>query len=140
MKESYDRNNIFAKILRGESSCIKVYEDQKTLAFMDIMPQSNGHTLVIPKSPVRNLFDIQTTDLNAVMDVARKISKAQMRALGANGVRIQQSNETAAGQVIFHMHVHVIPCFAKKPEEQHMDKTVTLETLEKFAQKIASAL
>jgi histidine triad (HIT) family protein len=106
---SYDQNNIFAKILRGELPCHKVYEDDKALAFLDIMPRAAGHTLVLPKSPARNLLDVDAADLAHVMQVAQKIAKASMKVFGADGITIQQFNESAGGQVVFHLHVHVIP-------------------------------
>jgi len=106
---SYDQNNIFAKILRGELPCHKVYEDEKAFAFLDIMPRAAGHTLVLPKSPARNLLDVDPADLAHVMQVAQKIAKAGMKVFNADGVTIQQFNENAGGQVVFHLHVHVIP-------------------------------
>jgi histidine triad (HIT) family protein len=106
---SYDQNNIFAKILRGELPCHKVYEDGKALAFLDIMPRAPGHTLVLPKSPARNLLDVDPADLAYVMQVAQKIAQASMKVFGADGITIQQFNESAGGQVVFHLHVHVIP-------------------------------
>jgi histidine triad (HIT) family protein len=106
---AYDANNLFAKILRGELPCYKVYEDDKTLAFLDIMPRAPGHTLVLPKAPARNLLDIAPADLAHVMQVAQKIAQAQMRAFNADGITLQQFNESAGGQVVFHLHVHVIP-------------------------------
>lgn len=107
----YDPANIFAKILRGELPAHRVYEDDKALAFMDIMPRSTGHTLVIPKAPARNLLDIEPADLAHVMQVAKRIAKAQMTAFEADGIALQQFNETAGGQVVFHLHVHLIPCY-----------------------------
>jgi len=106
---NYDQNNIFAKILRGELPCHKVYEDEKAFAFLDIMPRAAGHTLVLPKSPARNLLDVDPADLAHVMQVAQKIAKAGMKVFNADGVTIQQFNENAGGQVVFHLHVHVIP-------------------------------
>jgi histidine triad (HIT) family protein len=106
---AYDSNNIFAKILRGELPCYKVYEDDKALAFLDIMPRAPGHTLVLPKAPARNMLDISPDDLAHVMKVAQKIAKVSMQVLGADGVTIQQFNEGAGGQLVFHLHVHVIP-------------------------------
>ena len=106
---NYDPNNIFAKILRGELPCHKVYEDDKALAFLDIMPRAGGHTLVLPKSPARNLLDVDPAELAHVMQVAQKIAKASMTVFGADGITIQQFNESAGGQVVFHLHVHVIP-------------------------------
>jgi histidine triad (HIT) family protein len=106
---SYDPSNIFAKILRGELPCHRVYEDDKTLAFLDIMPRAPGHTLVLPKTPARNLLDIDPADLAHVMQVAQKIAKAAMKVFDADGITVQQFNESAGGQVVFHLHVHVIP-------------------------------
>jgi histidine triad (HIT) family protein len=106
---AYDQNNIFAKILRGELSCYKVYEDDKAFAFLDIMPRAQGHTLVLPKVPVRNILDVAPDDFAHVMKVAQKIAQACMKAFGADGITIQQFNEGAGGQVVFHLHVHVIP-------------------------------
>ena len=106
---AYDPNNIFAKILRGEMPCYKVYEDDKTLAFLDIMPRAPGHALVLPKAPVRNILDASPDDLAHVITTVQKIARASMELFGADGVTIQQFNENAGGQVVFHLHVHVIP-------------------------------
>ncbi len=106
---SYDPNNIFAKILRGELPSYKVYEDEKAVAFLDIMPRAPGHTLVLPKASARNLLDVSPDDLAHIMKVAQKIARASMQAFGAQGVTVQQFNEGAGGQVVFHLHVHVIP-------------------------------
>jgi histidine triad (HIT) family protein len=108
---AYDPNNIFAKILRGELPAHCVYEDEKAFAFLDIMPRSTGHTLVIPKAPARNILDIAPDDLAHVIQVAKKVALGQMSAFGADGITVQQFNETAGGQVVFHLHVHVIPRF-----------------------------
>jgi histidine triad (HIT) family protein len=106
---AYDPNNIFAKILRGEMPCYKVYEDDKAFAFLDIMPRAPGHTLVLPKAPARNVLDVGPDDLAHVTKVAQKIAKAGMQVFAADGITIQQFNESAGGQVVFHLHVHVIP-------------------------------
>jgi histidine triad (HIT) family protein len=106
---AYDPNNIFAKILRGEMPCYKVYEDDKAFAFLDIMPRASGHTLVLPKTPARNVLDVVPDDLAHVVKVAQKIAKAAMQVFAADGITIQQFNESAGGQVVFHLHVHVIP-------------------------------
>jgi histidine triad (HIT) family protein len=106
---AYDPSNIFAKILRGELPCYKIYEDDKALAFLDIMPRAPGHALVLPKAPARNILDVSPDDLAAVMKVAQKIAKVSIDKFGADGVTIQQFNEGAGGQVVFHLHVHVIP-------------------------------
>lgn len=105
----YEPNNIFAKILRGELPAHKVYEDAKTFAFLDIMPRAPGHTLVIPKSPARTFLDIAPDDLADLIKVAQKIAKAAVTVFSADGLTIQQFNEPAGGQVVFHLHIHVIP-------------------------------
>jgi histidine triad (HIT) family protein len=137
---SYDPQNIFAKILRGELPCYKVYEDDKVLAFLDIMPRAPGHTLVLPKAPARNLLDVEPGDLAAVTQAAQKIAKAAMTAFSADGITIQQFNEGAGGQVVFHLHVHVIPRTAgvvMKPPASEKEKP---EVLAGHAQKLAAAL
>jgi len=106
---NYDPNNVFAKILRGEIPCHKVYEDDGAFAFLDIMPRAPGHTLVVPKSPARNLLDANPDDVAHVMKVAQKIGRAAVKVFGAQGLTLQQFTEPAAGQVVFHLHVHVIP-------------------------------
>lgn len=106
---AYDPDNIFAKILRGEIPSTRVYEDDDTLAFMDIMPRADGHLLVIPKTPCRNLLDASPTQLSAVMVTVQKLGHAVMAAFGAEGVTIQQFNEAAGGQEVFHLHFHVLP-------------------------------
>jgi histidine triad (HIT) family protein len=106
---SYDPNNVFAKILRGELPAHKVYEDDRTFAFLDIMPRAPGHALVIPKSPARNILDISPDDLAYVIQVTQKIAKSAVKVFAADGITIQQFNEAAGGQVVFHLHVHVLP-------------------------------
>ena len=106
---AYDSNNLFAKILRGEFPCYKVYEDDHVLAFLDIMPRVPGHTLVIPKAPARNILDIAPDDFAHVARGAQKIAVAAMKAFKADGITIQQFNEPAGGQVVFHLHMHVMP-------------------------------
>ena len=106
---AYDNNNVFAKVLRGEFPCHKAYEDEHVLAFLDIMPRSPGHTLVIPKAPARNILDIKIEDYLHVGRATHKIAAAAMKAFNADGITVQQFNETAGGQVVFHLHFHVIP-------------------------------
>jgi histidine triad (HIT) family protein len=106
---SYDPNNIFAKILRSELPAHKVYEDDRTFAFLDIMPRAPGHTLVIPKSSARNILDVSPEDFAYVMQIAQKVARAAVKVFDADGVTVQQFNEPAGGQVVFHLHVHVIP-------------------------------
>ena len=105
----YDPDNIFAKLLRGEIPSQRIYEDDATLAFMDIMPRADGHCLVIPKTPCRNLLDASADQLAAVIATTQKVANAAKAALGATGVTIQQFNETDGGQEVFHLHVHILP-------------------------------
>jgi len=106
---NYDTNNVFAKIIRGELPAHKVYEDDKTFAFLDIMPRAAGHTLVIPKAPVRTILDIAPDDLAHLIKKTQLIAQAAMTVFGADGLTIQQFNEPAGGQVVFHLHIHIIP-------------------------------
>jgi histidine triad (HIT) family protein len=137
---AYDQNNIFAKILRGELPCHKVYEDEKTFAFLDIMPRAPGHTLVLPKAPARNLLDVTPDDLAAVIKIAQKIAQVSVQVFGADGVTIQQFNESAGGQVVFHLHVHVIPRkegIAMKPPATVKEAS---DVLAEQAKRLAAAL
>ncbi|GLS33690.1 histidine triad (HIT) family protein [Mesorhizobium albiziae] len=137
---AYDPNNIFAKILRGEMPSHKLYEDADTFAFMDIMPRGDGHCLVLPKKPSRNILDVEHDSLAAVMRTTQKLARAVMKAFSAGGVTVQQFNETAGGQVVFHLHVHIIPRFegiALKPHTGQMEKP---EILSANAEKIRAAL
>ena len=106
---SYDPTNVFAKILRGEVPSYKVYEDDLAFAFLDIMPRTPGHTLVIPKAPVRNILDVAPDDLAHLMKVVQMVAQAGMKVFNADGVTVQQFSEPAGGQVVFHLHVHVMP-------------------------------
>ena len=108
---AYDTNNIFAKILRGEIPCHKVFEDENTLAFMDVMPQADGHVLVVPKAPSRNLLDADPMALAAAIQVAQRVAKAVQTAFNADGIMLVQYNEAPAGQTVFHLHFHIIPRF-----------------------------
>jgi len=105
----YDDQNIFAKILRGDIPSFKIIEDERTFVFLDIMPRSPGHTLVIPKAPARGILDIAEADLAAVAVTAKRVAVAAMRAFDAEGIIIQQFSEPASGQVVFHLHMHVMP-------------------------------
>jgi histidine triad (HIT) family protein len=110
----YERNNPFAKIIRGELPAARVYEDDRVVAFMDHKPVENGHVLVISKrSTARNLLEIDLADLDDVLAVARRVGQAQMKALGAQGFSIEQNN--GYGQTVFHLHVHVIPRYKGQP-------------------------
>lgn len=140
MGAAYDNDNIFAKILRGELPAHKVYEDDETFAFLDIMPRVPGHTLVIPRAPARNIFDVAPDDLAAVARTVQRIARAGMTAFAADGVTVQQFNEQAAGQVVFHLHVHVMPRHegvALKPPASAMEDN---EVLAGHAEKLRGAL
>lgn len=137
---AYDTNNVFAKIMRGELPSHTVHEDDKTLVIMDIMPRGDGHVLVIPKAPSRNIFDIADADLHAVMSTVKKMAIAVKKAFGADGTTIQQFSETAGGQVVFHTHVHVIPRFDGVPMRPHTGEMADNDTLAAHAEKIRAAL
>jgi histidine triad (HIT) family protein len=137
---SYDPNNIFAKILRGELPAHKVYEDDRTYAFLDIMPQASGHTLVIPKAPVRTILDIAPDDLAYLMKVTQKIARMAVAVFGADGLTIIQFNEPAGGQTVFHLHVHVIPRMNGVPLRPHGTYKEEMAVLSNQALKLAAAL
>jgi len=137
---NYDTNNVFAKIIRGELPAHKVYEDDKTFAFLDIMPRAAGHTLVIPKAPVRTILDIAPDDLAHLIKKTQLIAQAAMTVFGADGLTIQQFNEPAGGQVVFHLHIHVIPRkigVALKPPASFKEEPAVLSDQ---ALKLAAAL
>src|SRR5690606_1604595 len=137
---AYDNNNPFAKILRGELPAHKIYEDAETFAFMDIMPRGTGHCLVIPKRPSRNLLDVDAASLAAVISAVQKVGRAAVAAFDADGLTIQQFNESAGGQVVFHLHFHILPRFegvALRPHTGEMEKP---EVLAENARKIREAL
>ena len=140
MTANYDPNNVFAKILRGEMPAHRIYEDDETFAFMDIMPRGDGHCLVIPKVPSRNILDIDPDSLAAVYRTAQKLSRADVKAFGADGVTIQQFNEPAGGQVVFHTHVHVIPRFEGVSLKPHTGQMADQGALAADAEKIKAAL
>ncbi|WP_026381586.1 HIT family protein [Afifella pfennigii] len=137
---AYDNDNVFAKILRGEIPCIKLYEDEHTLAFMDIMPRGDGHLLVIPKAPSRNILDIHPEDLARVMETVQKLGRAAVKALQADGLTISQFNEPAGGQVIFHTHFHVLPRFDGVALKPHSQQQADTKVLEEQATRIKAAL
>lgn len=136
----YDPENVFAKILRGEIPSEKLYEDEHTYAFMDIMPMGTGHCLVIPKEPSRNLLDIDADSLNHVMATVQKIARAAKRAFDADGVLIQSYNEPASGQTVFHTHVHIIPRFEGVALKPHSGKPEEMDVIKANAEKIRAAL
>lgn len=137
---TYDDSNVFAKILRGELPSHKVYEDDRTLAFMDVMPRADGHVLVIPKAPARNLFDAVPDDLANLIQVVQKIGAAVKTGMEADGLTIQQFNETAGGQVVFHIHFHILPRWEGVPLRPHTGKMAPGEALAAHAEKIKAAL
>jgi histidine triad (HIT) family protein len=111
---AYDPNNVFARILRGEIPCHSVYEDDDTLAFMDIMPQAEGHTLVIPRAPAEGILDLPEDALAATIRTTRKVATAVKLAFDPPGIMIAQLNGAPAGQSVFHLHFHVVPRYAGK--------------------------
>jgi histidine triad (HIT) family protein len=137
---SYDPSNVFAKILRGELPCEKVYEDERTFALMDIMPRADGHVLVIPKKPARTLLDVAPDDLAAVFMTVQKLAGAVKRAMDADGITIQQFNEPAGGQVVFHMHVHVLPRWDGVALRPHTGQMAPKEVIAEHAARIRAAL
>lgn len=137
---TYDDSNIFAKILRGELPCHKVFEDDDTLAFLDIMPRANGHTLVIPKTPAVNIFDVNTQTLNDMMQTVHRISPAVRDGMEADGVMLQQFNEAAAGQMVFHIHFHIVPRWEGVSLKPHSDEMEDSEVLGENAKKIRAAV
>ncbi|KAB2734072.1 HIT family protein [Brucella intermedia] len=140
MPATYDDNNIFAKILRGEIPSTRVYETDDVVAFMDVMPQGTGHTLVVPKAPSRNLLDAKPETLANVIRVVQKIAQAVKTAFNADGVTVMQFNEPASGQTVYHLHFHVIPRFegvALKPHTGQMEDAAVLSA---NAEKIRAAI
>ena len=136
----YDPSNIFAKILRGEMPCHKVFEDEVALAFMDIMPRGRGHTLVIPKTPTRGLLDMPTEALGPYMARVQKVAAGVVKAFGADGLTVQQFNESAGGQVVFHLHVHLLPRWEGVALNPPAGPMARPEELAANAQAIAAAL
>lgn len=137
---TYDTNNIFAKILRGEIPCTKIYEDEHTLAFMDIMPQADGHTLVVPKAPSRNMLDADAKNFGALYATVQKIARAVKQGMGADGIVITQFNEAPAGQTVFHLHVHIIPRWEGVALRKHSGAMADSDVLKAHAEKIKAAL
>jgi histidine triad (HIT) family protein len=137
---AYDENNVFAKVLRGEIPCHKIYEDEDTLAFLDIMPRSEGHALVITKEKARDLFDISPGALARLMAVVQKLAPKIKQAMGAEGVLIQQFNGAAAGQTVFHLHVHIVPRKEGEALKPHAGKMEDQAKLAAAAQKIRKTI
>lgn len=137
---TYDTNNIFAKILRGEIPAVKVYEDAATLAFMDVMPESEGHVLVIPKENAQDILDLSAEGLSAMMATVQKVARAVDTALAPDGIQLRQYNRAPAGQTIFHVHFHVLPLWEGVTLAPHGKVMVDAAKLEPIAAKIRSAL
>jgi len=137
---AYDPNNIFARILRGELPSTKVFEDEHVVAIMDVMPQGQGHTLVIPKAQSRNLLDIGEEDLKRAIVTVQRIARAVKKAFDAPGVFVMQFNEPAAGQTVFHTHFHVIPRFEGVGLKPHTGGIADAKLLKEHADKIKAAL
>jgi histidine triad (HIT) family protein len=131
---------IFCKIARGEAPVIKVFEDARTFVFMDINPANEGHTLVISKAHFDNLLDVEEVDLNAVGLTTQRVARAIYRSLEPDGVRISQFNGAAAGQTVFHYHVHLVPMRAGQRVSRHGREPGNLEQIEAVAAKIRGAL
>jgi len=137
---AYDTNNIFAKILRGEIPCIKLFEDEHTLAFMDIMPQAEGHALVIPKEAATTLFELSDAAAAACMATVRRIGNAQKKGLGAEGIVLMQLNGEAAGQTVPHFHIHVIPGSIADLRKPHAAVMADMPHLQAVAARITGAI
>lgn len=137
---SYDNSNIFAKILRGEIPCHKVYEDADAIVFMDVMPQTSGHTLVVPKAPSRNLLDADPAVLAKIIPLVQKVAIAAKAAFNAGGISIAQFNEPAGGQTVFHLHFHVMPRYEGKPLQLHARQMEDAAILAANAEKLKAAL
>ena len=137
---AYDKNNIFAKILRDEAPCFKVYEDDMTLAFMDVMPQAEGRTLVIPKSEGENLFDLDADYAAAMARTTKKVAAAVKKAFDAPGIMIAQLNGAPAGQTVFHIHTHIIPRAEGIDLKLHARQMADMDILKQHAERVIAAL
>jgi len=136
----YDNDNIFAKILRDEAPAFKVYEDDFSLAFMDVMPQVAGHTLVIPKDPTEDIFDADPVILGHTMATVQKVGVAVKRAFDVPGIMLAQLNGKAAGQTVFHLHFHILPRAGGVDLKMHAGAMADFAELEVHAQRIKAAL
>jgi len=136
----YDENNVFAKILRGELPAFKVFEDARHVAFMDAMPQSEGHTLVVPKAAARNLFDIESVVLAELIKATQHVARGVQQAFNPGGMRIVQFNEATAGQTVFHIHFHIIPCYEGVPLKSHNRAWADKAVLAQHAERVRQAL
>lgn len=137
---AYDTNNIFAKILRGQAPCVQVYEDEHTLAFMDIMPQSDGHVLIIPKEAAETLLDLSEDGARACIVTTQKLARAVKQAMGAPGIFVAQMNGAAAGQTVPHVHFHVIPRSPGAAPRAHAAEAADIQKINEHAALIRAAL
>lgn len=137
---AYDKDNVFAKILRGDLPCHKICEDDDTLAFMDIMPRADGHCLVIPKTPAVNIFDAAPETLCTILKTVHKLAPVVRDAMEADGILVQQFNEAAAGQMVFHIHFHIIPRWTDRPLKAHSGEMEDSDVLSANAEKIRKRL
>lgn len=137
---AYDTSNIFARIIRGEIPCHKVYEDEHALVFMDAMPQSPGHALVIPKAPSRNILDAEPATLARLIPLVQRVARAATTAFAADGISIIQYNEPAGGQSVFHLHFHVIPRYEGQALKPHSGAMERPEVLAPLAAKLKAEL
>lgn len=137
---AYDPNNIFAKILKGEIPCHKVYEDGDVLCFMDVMPQAPGHALIVPKAASRNMLDADPAVLAKVLPIVQKIAIAAKTAFAADGITVMQYNEPAGGQTVFHLHYHVVPRMDGQPLAKHTGTMENPDVLKANAEKLKAAL
>lgn len=136
---TYDDQNIFARILRGELPAIKVYEDDQVLAFMDIMPQAEGHTLVVPKTPAITLLDLPPEAAAYTIQIAQKVAKAIEKGLGVDGIVLMQLSGAAAGQTVPHVHFHLVPTSLHNLGK-HAAQMGDQEKIKALAEKIKAAL
>lgn len=136
----YDPENIFAKIIKGDMPAAKVFEDEDTVVIMDAFPQSRGHCLIIPKRPVRNFLELSMEDIDKVFKMTQRIAKAVDKAFSPEGIRIAQFNGATAGQTVFHLHVHVIPCYERETLNAHAEGMIGRSELESLAKLVADKL
>lgn len=137
---SYDDQNIFAKILRGEAPAYTVYETDECLAFLDVMPQSDGHTLVLPKAPSENIFDLDASNAAVLIQCIQHVARGVQKAFGPDGIRLTQFNGPAAGQTVFHLHFHIVPCYEGRSPGRHGGGMAKTQILEQHAEQLRGAL
>lgn len=136
----YDTDNIFAKILRGEMPAFTVYENEHCLAFLDVMPQSDGHTLVLPKQPAEYLYELEDAAAGQLLIAVKTVAAAVRKAFEPDGIKLMQLNGEAAGQTVFHVHMHIVPCYRDVPDRPHAEGMADTALLEAHAAKIRAVL